>query len=259
MLYSINNFLSTSYIRCFLNIVDILLIAAIIYVLYLLLYNTRAYVVVRGLIIIFTVAVLSRILGLATVTWFFSSFFQVGIIALVILFQSEIKHGLILLGSSTLFRAVMGYDSSDIQKIINAVYTISYKKYGAIIVFQRKMSLHALIEKSIQLDASISSELIETIFYHHNPLHDGAIIIRQGRVASASVYLPLTANEPDTSVRRFGTRHRAAIGISEQTDAAALVVSEETQSVSIAFEGKIKYDLAREDAISYLTEILGVK
>ncbi len=254
----INNFISLTPIRYFLNVVDILLVAIILYILYLLIYNTRAYVVIRGLFVIFILTILSKILGLQTVTWFFSRFFQVGIIAIVILFQAEIKQGLIILGSSTLFRTAIGYDTNDVQKIINAVYIMSQKHLGAIIVFQRKVSLHTFIEKSIALDARISSELIETIFYNYNPLHDGAMIINQNRIAATSAYLPLTTNEPKGK-RRYGSRHRAALGISEQTDAVAIIVSEETSNVSIAFAGELICDLEKEETIKHLNKILGAK
>ncbi len=258
MLSFINNFLSLSPIRYLLDIVDILLVAIIIYIFYLLIHNTRAYIVVRGLVIIFIITVGSRLLGLETVTWFFSRFFQVGLIAIVILFQAEIKQGLMLLGSSTLFQTIMGYHTSDIQKVLTAAYNMRRRKTGAIIVFQRKISLHTFIDRSVVLDCSISSEIIESIFYGHNPLHDGAVIINKNRIASASSYLPLTLNEPQGK-RRYGARHRAALGISEQTDAVVIIVSEESATVSIAFAGELTTDISKDEATNYLNKLLAAK
>lgn len=255
---SISNFLSLTPIKYFLNVVDILLIAIILYVFYLLIYNTRAFVVIKGILFISILAILSRLLGLTTVSWFFSSFFQVGIIAIVVLFQSEIRQGLVMLGNSSLFRSVLGYDLDDVQKIINAIYSLKKKKVGALIVFQRKVSLTTYVERSIVLNAVISSELIESIFYKNNPLHDGAVIINNNTIASASSYLPLTENEP-IGKRRYGSRHRAALGISEHTDALAIVVSEETNHVSIAFKGHLFYDLTKEQMISHLNSALEIK
>ncbi len=254
----INSFTSFVPVRYFFNIIDILLITGILYILYLLVYNTRAFVIVRGLIFILVLAAFARIFGLKTVSWFFSSFFQVGLIAIVILFQHEIKQALIMLGSSNLFRSAIAYDIDDIQKILNAVYNLEKKKVGALIVFQRNVALSTYVTKPIILKADISSELIETIFYKNNPLHDGALVIDRSTILWASAYLPLTENEPEGK-RRYGSRHRAALGISEHTDALALIVSEETGSVSIALGGILYNNLTREQTLSHLNNALGIK
>ncbi len=245
-------------VRYFLNALDIVLVAITLYILYLLIYNSRAFVVVRGLIFILVLAALARLFELKTVSWFFSSFFQVGIIAIVILFQSEIKQALSMLGSSNLFRSAMSYDIDDIQKILNAVYNLEKKRVGAIIVFQRNVALSTYVTKPITLKAAISSELIETIFYENNPLHDGALVIDRNTILWASAYLPLTDNEPKGK-RRYGSRHRAALGISEHTDALSLIVSEETGSVSIALGGMLYTNLSREQTLSHLNNALGIK
>ncbi len=245
-------------VRYFLNVFDIFLVAGLLYILYLLIYNTRAFVIVRGLIFILVFAAIARLFQLKTVGWFFSSFFQVGIIAIVILFQHEIKQALIMLGSSNFLRSAITYDIDDIQKILNAVYNLEKKKVGAIIVFQRNVALSTYVTKPITLKADISSELIETIFYKNNPLHDGALVIDHGTILWASAYLPLTDSEPEGK-RRYGSRHRAALGISEHTDALSLIVSEETGSVSIAIGGILYSDLTREQTYSRLNEALGIK
>lgn len=136
---------------------------------------------------------------------------------------------------------------------------MSYKGHGALIVFQRNISLHSLIDRAIRLNADISIELIEAIFFKNNPIHDGAAIIMENRIAAASAYLPLTEMEPKIKNRRLGTRHRAALGISEQTDAVILVVSEETQSISIVHNGILEYDLNRDELYARLGELLEIK
>lgn len=258
MFNSINSLISFTPIRYFLNCLDILIVAAVFYVLYLLIYNSRAFVVVRGLIFVVVLAAVAQILELKTLSWFFSSFFQVGIIALVILFQHEIKQALVMLGSSNFFRSAMSYDIDDIQKILNAVYSLAKKKVGVLIVFQRNVGLNTYVTKPIILKSAISSELIETIFYKNNPLHDGALVIDRSTILWASAYLPLTENEP-VGKRRYGSRHRAALGITEHTDALSLIVSEETGSVSIALGGILYNNLSREQTLTHLNEALGIK
>ncbi len=258
MFNSINSFVSFTPVRYFLNCVDILLVAAIFYILYLLIYNSRAFVVVRGLVFILIMGAFAKLLELKTLSWFFSSFFQVGIIAIVILFQHEIKQALVMLGSSNFFRSALSYDIDDIQKILNAVYSLAKKKVGVLIVFQRNVALNTYITKPIVLKSAVSSELIETIFYKNNPLHDGALVIDRSTILWASAYLPLTENEP-VGKRRYGSWHRAALGISEHTDALSLIVSEETGTVSIALGGELYNNLSREQTLSHLNNALGIK
>ncbi len=259
MFYTLSNVLSYSPLRYLIYFLDIIAVASLLYLLYILMNKTRVYSIAIGIFFIAMLTLVSKGLGLSTLTWIFNKFFQIGIIAVVILFQSEIKHGLRVLGGSTVFRRTLGYNETHIQKVINAVFNLSNKGFGALIVFQKKASLHTFMERSIIIDAQMSSELIETIFYKNNPLHDGAIIVTQDRLAAASVYLPLTDIEPTIKNRRLGTRHRAALGMSEQTDAVIVVVSEETQSVSIVHEGILQYNLSKEAVNKKLEELLKIK
>lgn len=259
MLYTISDAIALSNWRYLFYAVDILLVACLLYVLYLLMYNTRAYSIALGIFVLFFITILSRIFGLTTLTWIFDKFFQVGIIAMVVLFQAEIKHGLRLIGGRAFFKKTLGYDESQIQKILSATFNLSYKGFGALIVFQRKMPLHSLVERAVVLDAEITIELIEAIFFKNNPIHDGAAIIMQDRIAAASAYLPLTEIEPQIRNRRLGTRHRAALGVSEQTDAVVIVVSEETQCVSVVHNGILEYNLSREELFNRLEELLELR
>lgn len=259
MSYFLNDFLIFSNWKYLFYFIDIFVVACFIYVLYILLQKTKANRIVVGIGLLLFITFIARILGLSTLTWLFDKFFQVGIITMVIVFQSELKHGLTLLGGGILFRKSIGYDETQINKVLNASFNLSHKGFGALIIFQRKISLHTYIEKSIVLDAVLSSELIESIFYKNNPIHDGASIITQDRIAAASVYLPLTEIEHHIKNRRLGTRHRAALGISENTDAAVVVVSEETSHVSIVYNGKLYYNLTREECHKKLQNILEIQ
>lgn len=259
MLYNINNFISTSNWRYLFYSLDIILVAILFYIFYMLMYNTRAYSIALGFIILLFITLIAKIFGLTTLSWLFDKFFQVGLIAIVVLFQAEIKHGLRILGGRALFKKSFGYNEDQIQKIMSATFNLSYKGYGALIVFQRNISLHSLVDKAVRLNADISIELLESIFFKNNPIHDGAAIIMENRIAAASAYLPLTETEPQIKNRRLGTRHRAALGISEQTDAVVVVVSEETQCVSIVHGGILEYNLSRDELYKRLGELLEVK
>lgn len=258
MFYFLNDLTTTSPFRYLIYTLDILIVASFIYVIYLLMRKTKAYSMAIGILLILIVTIISRILSLSTITWIFDRLFQVGIIAVVVLFQSEIKHGLRVLGSKTSLGRTLSYESSSIQKIVNASYNLSYKGFGALIVLQKNTSLHSFIDDSIIIDANISEELIETIFYKNNPVHDGAVVITQNKIDAVSVYLPLTQVEPKVKGKRLGTRHRAAIGISEQTDAVVIVVSEENQCVSIVHNSELEYNLGKEELKNKIKEYLEI-
>ena len=249
MLYNINNFISNSAWKYIFYGIDIVLVAILFYLVYIFVYNTRAYSVVAGFIILFFITFMARVFGLTTL----------GLIAIVVLFQAEIRHGLRILGGRAFFKKSFGYDENNIQKILSAAFNLSYKGHGALIVFQKNISLHSLIDRAVKLNADISIELVEAIFFKNNPIHDGAAIIMENRIAAASAYLPLTEMEPKIKNRRLGTRHRAALGISEQTDAVILVVSEETQSISLVHNGILEYDLNRDELYARLGELLEIK
>ncbi|MBI4977204.1 MAG: TIGR00159 family protein [Spirochaetes bacterium] len=239
-------------------VLDILIVAFAFYQIYRLLADTRGIIVLQGIALIFLVTFVARLLNLQTLYWLLDKVLAVSLLGIIVIFQAEIKRALVMLGERTFFKNLFAFDTSDLYTIINAVYTISKKGYGALIVLQRRVDLKGLLDRAITLDAAISSELIETIFYHHNPLHDGAVIIDRNRVVAASAYLPLSEYDAKNSSRRLGTRHRAALGLSEQSDAVVIVVSEETGSVSIAHSGRLDYNIERDAIGAKLETFLGV-
>ncbi len=259
MFYFLNDLTTNSPFRYLIYALDIIIVASFMYVIYLLMRKTKVYSIAIGILLILVFTIASRILNLSTVTWIFDRLFQVGVIAVVVLFQSEIKHGLRVLGSKTSLGRSMSYESSSIQKIVNASYSLSCKGFGALIVLQKTTSLHSYIDDSVVIDANISEELIETIFYKNTPIHDGAVIITQNKIDAVSVYLPLTQTEPKVKNKRLGTRHRAAIGISEHTDAVVIVVSEENQCVSIVHNAELEYNLTKEELKNKIKEYLEIK
>lgn len=256
----LSGFMNNPIFRTGIRVADILIVAAFFYNVYLLLVNTRAYAVFQGIALIFFFTFVAKVLNFAGLSWLLDKALEASLITVVILFQSEIKRGLILLGQNTFFSKMFRFDTANLYKIINAAYALSKKRFGGLIVIKRKISLQGILEKAVILNAEISSELIETIYYHHNPLHDGAIIVDQSHIIAASAYLPLTEGEQDsTKSRRLGTRHRAALGISEQSDAVVVVVSEETAAVSLVYNGRLYYNLGREELGSKLETLLGVE
>lgn len=247
----------TPALRIGLNVLDVVIVAALFYWLYLVIADTRGFAVLQGLVIIVIVTAIARFLDLQTLYWILEKALGVVLIAIVVLFQAEIKRALVLLGQQLPWKRNYSVGADDIVKIINAAYALSKKGFGALIVVQRKIALQGIIERAVKLDAEISSELLETVFYSHNPLHDGAAIIDRNRIVAASAYLPLTESEGKNKARRLGTRHRAALGISEQSDATVIVVSEETGAVSIAVNGKLEYNVGREAIGLRLEALLG--
>ena len=239
--------------------VDIIIVGFVFYQIYRLLADTRCIIVLQGIALIFLATFVARFLNLQTLFWLLDNVLKVTLLGLIVIFQTEIKRALVMLGERTLFKNIFSFDTSALYKIVNAVYVISNKGYGAIIVVERRVDLKGLVERAVSLDADISSVLIESIFYHHIRLHDGAVIIDRNRVVAASAYLPLSERDTKNGVRRFGTRHRAALGISEQSDAVVIVVSEETGAVSLAHNGKLDYNIAREDIGAKLEALLGVE
>jgi diadenylate cyclase len=210
--------------------------------------ETRAFQVLKGLIvllivIVITMTFLSQYLGLYTLNWIFEKFFALLILAFLIIFHPELRQGLARIGEQGLFKAFV-MEEHAISEIVNAAFLLSKKKIGAIIAIERTTSLKPYTETGIALDSRVSQELLTTIFMPNTPLHDGGVIVRIDRIVVAGCLFPLSDN-PKIS-RSLGTRHRAAIGLTEQTDAIVVVVSEETGSVSIAINGRLTRDLDNE-------------
>lgn len=223
-----------------LEIIDILLVAFIIYELLLLTRHTRGSAVLKGMFAMLVIALLSSLLGFTSLNWLLMAILQNGAIVLVILFQPEFRKALEKMGRSRLFGRNSRKNNDDergriIDEIVQTVVDLSKRRVGALIVFEQKTGLQDFVETGTRLDAEISAPLLENIFEPNTPLHDGAVVIRDDQIVAAACILPLA--EASGVSRELGTRHRAAVGISESTDAIVIVVSEETGIVSMAQDG----------------------
>ncbi len=220
------------------SIVDICAVWFIIYQILLLLRGSRAFQMVVGILVFLFIYLFSRLLKLDTLNWIITSFWSQLILAVLILFQPETRRALARVGKSPLLLGFrLSETSLDIDEILKTLQTLSKRGMGAIIVLERNNDLSDVVEVGTTIDATISQELLTSIFLSYSPLHDGAVIIRQNRILAAGCFLPISLSG-DVS-RHLGTRHRAAIGITEETDALALVVSEETGQISHVIAGRI--------------------
>ncbi|MFA7637645.1 MAG: diadenylate cyclase CdaA [Monoglobales bacterium] len=229
----------------FVDIVDILLVAFIFYKVIGLVRETRAQQVLKGIIFLLMLVPLSEWLRLDALNYILVNVMQIGIIALIIVFQPELRRMLEKVGRfnvGAIFKAEQTTGSLNIDEAVNSIATaagnLSLTKTGALIVIERETKLREIAGTGTILDASVSSQLIENIFFHNSPLHDGAMIIRDDRIVAAGCYLPLT--EDTTLSKKLGTRHRAGIGISETADCVVVIVSEETGNISVAVAGKLE-------------------
>jgi len=223
---------------------DILLVALLIYQVLVMIRGTRAAPMLAGLIVVGVIFYLARIGELTTLNWVVSRVLPYVVFALIVVFQSEIRHVLADLGRrlSFLRGADAGTDAYD--DIVLAANLFSQHQTGALVVIERRIGLRTHIESGVPLDARLSYDLLATVFRPSAPLHDGAVIVQKDRIAAAACFLPLSMN-PLLSTQ-LGTRHRAGIGITEETDAIAVIVSEETGAISLAIGGKIERDLTVE-------------
>lgn len=241
------NYLSTMGLA---DIVDILIVAYIIFRIVLLVRRTNLYNVAKGLIFFIIALWLSEVLKLTMINFILRKTAELGLIALVILFQPELRRLLERLGSSFMKSSGRTIHSTEIENAITqtvmACDRMSELKTGALIVFERKVSLNDVIGTGTVIDSEVSAELLKNIFYNKAPLHDGAVVIRNGRIAAAGCMLPLTANS--NLSKDLGMRHRAGIGMSEQSDAVVLIVSEETGAISCSIEGMLKRHLTGQAA-----------
>lgn len=243
------NMLAQSPLKIVTLLLDIFLVGYLFYIVLKLLRGTRAMPLVKGIVFLLIATALSNFLSLKAVHYILTSIGTYGVIMIIVIFQPELRRALEQMGSADIrkwfyFEQV---DESFVDRIVTAVYKMSKEKTGALIVFERDMSLDVIMATGVAIDAKVSTELVENIFVPDTPLHDGAMIIRNGRIMSASCILPIT-NREDLD-REYGTRHRAAIGLSEQYDAIVVVVSEETGKVSLIINGKIIRGL-KEDTLT---------
>lgn len=248
-------FLSTIKIS---DILDIIIVSYLIYKVIIFFRNTRAYQLLKGIAFLLISSQLSEIFHLNTISFILKNTMQVGLIAIVILFQSEIRKALSKVGSKG-FKFFNIEDNEDkeqidfiVEQIKNASFNLSKLGYGALIVIERDIKIGDIIRTGIDLNSEITSELLVNIFVPNTPLHDGAVIIGDKRIKAAACFLPLSQNEGLS--KELGTRHRAGIGITESTDAVVVIVSEETSKISVAIDGEITRNMTEEKLVSVLTK-----
>ena len=218
------------------DILDILLVAFIIHQLISIIRGTRSVQMVLGLVVLTVVYFMASILDLVALQWLLKTFLSSLLLIVIIVFQQDIRRALTQVGKSP-FQKNMDMAEKDLDEIIRAVFYLAKRRIGALIVIERETGLRDFVESGFKLNANLSKELLISIFMPVSPLHDGGVIIYKGKIQTAGCIMPLSQN-PYIS-KRFGTRHRAAIGLSEETDAVVLVVSEETQEISLVQHGAL--------------------
>jgi uncharacterized protein (TIGR00159 family) len=251
-----------------LDVIDVLITAFLLYKIYDLLKGTVAINIFLGILAIYLLWWLcARVLDMKLLGGILGQFIGVGVLALIIVFQQEVRRFLILLGSKNIFRDnriakrlfMRGFpfesdQKTDVKPIIKACASMAKSKTGAIIVIERKSDLSFYAETGDMLNADLSKRVIESIFFKNNPLHDGAIIVSGNKIKAARCVLPVTDNTELPA--HYGMRHRAALGITEQSDAVAIIVSEETGTIAVAVDGKMQTGLDADRLEQYLNEIL---
>jgi diadenylate cyclase len=237
-----------------ISIIDILVVALIIYEFLKLIKGTRAMPMLLGVATLALAFWLAHVEELKTVDWLITTMLPYAIFALIVVFGAEIRHALARLGRRLASTRGPGGGAESYDDIVLAANLFSQNQTGALIVIEREIGLRTYIESGVPLDANLSYDLLATIFRPSAPLHDGAVIVQKDRIAAAACFLPLSMN-PVLSTQ-LGTRHRAAIGITEETDAISVVVSEETAAISIAVGGAIERDVTVEYLRERLSELL---
>lgn len=243
-------------------VIEVAIFAAMIYVVLRFLRATRGSVVIRGLallLLLFAVAffILVDRFQLVRLAWLVEQIAPSVVIGLVVVFHPEIRRAIVHLGDSPIFGRFFRRDTKIVPRLLRAVARLSKERIGALIAIEREASLSELSENGITIDAELNSYLIESIFFPKSALHDGGVVVQGDRIVAASCLFPLSQN-PDVD-KRLGTRHRAALGLSEETDALLVVVSEETGKISTASGGKLNHDLTLEQLESELEAVFGRK
>ncbi|MFA5156031.1 MAG: diadenylate cyclase CdaA [Candidatus Omnitrophota bacterium] len=250
----------TNLISFWKPVTEIVILWFVIYRIMLFFEGTRAIHVIRGIVVLLIAFFVFQLLRFEVLDWLLERLFAISVIAILIIFHPEIRQGLARLGQRNIFGAT-ALRQEDLDRLLkeigNAAENLSKDKTGAIIALEKKDPLSAFIESGVVIDGRVSSELIESVFSRNSILHDGGMIIQQGRITAAGCLFPLSENQ-DLS-RVFGTRHRAALGLSEDTDAIIIVVSEERQNLSLIYRGKMQKDLSREELIGKIKEFIKAK
>jgi diadenylate cyclase len=224
------------------DVLDVGIIAFVVYRLIHMIRGTRAMQMIIGLVVVLFAYVSSQMLGLFTLNWVLDNFLGSILLVIIVVFQSDIRRALTQVGTAPLFGGADRIERGQVlEEITKAVVALASKRIGGLIVLEREVGLNEYIEVGTHLDARVSRELLESVFIPHSPLHDGALVIQKGRATAARCFLPLSV-DPNLS-KALGTRHRAAIGLTEETDAVAIVISEEQGKISLVAGGKVDQDL----------------
>jgi len=235
----------TSFWDYFRNVIDILIVAYLFYWSYNFLLNTRAIQLLKGVIVIFIVAVISGLLHLETLSWLIKNITSYLVITVIILFQPELRRLITRFGQKNWLVNDSIKESFQLDELVNAVFAMAAENVGSLIVIERNTGLKSYVESGVVLDSGISEELIRTIFFPLTPLHDGALIMQEGRIAGAACYLPLSDSKQ--LQKHHGARHGAGLGIAEETDALVIVTSEERGEVSLMVNGKLMSGINNSD------------
>ena len=248
-----------------IDVLEIVILAFVIYHVALWIKNTRAWTLLKGIIVLLACYVIAYILGMNVIVWIFERTISIGITALMIVFQPELRRALEELGQKNIVSTLIPFDDTrnqnerfserSINEIVKATVEMAKVKTGALIIIEKDIDLSEYERTGIELDSTISSQLLINIFEHNTPLHDGAVIIRGDRIVSATCYLPLSDNMGLS--KELGTRHRAGVGISEVTDSLTIIVSEETGHISVAVGGKLLRNIDGDLLKKKLTEMQG--
>ena len=243
-----------------IDIIEILIISVLFYHILLWIKTTRAWNLFKGLIIILLFVLVAALFQMDTILWLAEKLFNIGLVALVVIFQPELRKVVEQLGQKKIMASIIPFDAGKevkerftdktVNELIKACYDMAEVKTGALIVIEQEIRLDEYIRTGINVDAILTSQLLINIFEHNTPLHDGAVIVRENRIVAATCYLPLSDNMELS--KQLGTRHRAGVGISEVTDSVTIIVSEETGQVSVAQGGK----LIRNISSTQLREVL---
>ena len=244
---------------------EIIIIAILLYYMMRWMHNTRAWSLMKGLVVILVFIIIANVFHMDTILWMSSNILQFAVIAIIVVLQPELRKALETLGKSNIIGGLfyfvsqsdymMTISEKSIDEIARACYLMGEERTGALIVIENKESLSRIDESGIKVDAEITSQLLLNIFKKNTPLHDGAVTIRHNRISCATCYLPLTSSM--SLSKEFGTRHRAGLGISEESDAGVIIVSEETGKISVARDGELERNLSETSLKRLLMHAFG--
>lgn len=248
----------------FSDVIEIIIISYVLYHVIVWIKDTRAWSLLKGILVLLLMFLFAELFQLQTIMWILSKTISVGVIAIVVIFQPELRRALEQLGQQKFISSIISFDDNKkdknekfsektVNELVKACYELAKAKTGALIVIEQDTVLNEYVRTGIDVDAIITSQLLINIFEHNTPLHDGAVIIRGDRIVAATCYLPLSDNMGLS--KELGTRHRAGVGVSEVTDSFTIIVSEETGNVSVAVGGQLIRNIDRDSLYSKLNYI----